>query len=70
MENKPKKNMQRRDFIKGSLALGASTLFMNSLFARALSQLEGPADLVVRNAKVTTINPKAPRAEAFAIKNG
>ncbi|NQX91174.1 MAG: amidohydrolase [Flavobacteriales bacterium] len=70
MDNKLKKNMQRREFIKGSLALGASSLVMSSALGRALAQLEGPADLVVRNAKITTIDPKNPSAEAFAVKDG
>ncbi len=68
--SKKNKNFHRRDFLKGSLAFGASTLIMNSAVGRTLSLLEGPADLVVRNAKVTTINPNMPTAEAFAVKNG
>ncbi|NRB59050.1 MAG: amidohydrolase [Winogradskyella sp.] len=70
MGENSKNNMQRRDFIKNTLAFGASTLFMSSAFGRTLMNLEGDADLVVRNAKVTTINPKYPTAEAFAIKDG
>jgi len=62
--------IDRRDFLKGSLALGASTLFVNSLVGRTVSQIEGTADLVVRNAKITTIDPSKPNAQAFAIKNG
>ncbi|MEM9916697.1 MAG: amidohydrolase [Bacteroidota bacterium] len=70
MEKSMKYNQNRRDFLKKSLAAGASTLFMTSAFGRALAQLQGPADLVVRNAKVTTIDPKVPSAQAFAVKDG
>ncbi|MEM6722878.1 MAG: amidohydrolase, partial [Bacteroidota bacterium] len=62
--------MKRRDFLRKSIATGASGLFMSSAIGRALANLEGPADLVVRNAKVTTIDPQKPSAQAFAIKDG
>ena len=48
-------DQNRRDFIKKALATGASGLFMSSAIGRTLAQMEGPADLVVRNAKVSTI---------------
>ncbi|WP_422081077.1 amidohydrolase family protein [Ulvibacterium sp.] len=70
MKKFDKKNMDRRNFLKGSLAAGASTLVMPSLFGNGFSQIKGSADLVVRNAKVTTIDPNIPSAEAFAIKDG
>ena len=70
MEKSLKNNIDRRNFLKGSFAAGASTLVMPSLFGNALSQIKGSADLVVRNAKVTTIDPNIPSAEAFAIKDG
>jgi len=61
---------KRREFLKKSVAAGASSIFMMSSVGRALAQPGGPADLVVQNAKVTTIDPKMPSAEAFAIKDG
>ena len=70
MEKLNKKYIDRRNFLKGSLAAGASTLVMPSLLGNGFSQIKGSADLVVRNAKVTTIDPNAPSAEAFAIKDG
>ena len=70
MKNSNDNNIGRRNFLKGSLAAGASTLVMPSLFGSELSQIKGSADIVVRNAKVTTINPDIPSAEAFAIKDG
>ena len=70
MEKMNKNNRGRRNFLKGSLAAGASTLVIPSLFGNGLAQIKGSADLVVRNAKVTTIDPDTPSAEAFAIKDG
>jgi len=70
MKKQPNNSMARRDFIKGTMAAGASTLIIPSVFGSTFSQIQGSADLVVRNAKVTTIDPNAPNAEAFAIKDG
>ncbi|WP_299532975.1 amidohydrolase [Ulvibacterium sp.] len=70
MEKFDKNNIDRRNFLKRSLTAGASTLVMPSLFGNGFSQIKGSADVVVRNAKVTTVDPKIPSAEAFAIKDG
>src|SRR5215472_8518291 len=51
----------RREFLGLTVA--------GSFAARALAA-ETPADLVVFNAKVYTVDPGAPRAEAFAVKLG
>lgn len=61
---------KRRDFLKGSLAAGITGIAMSSPMGRLLAQQAGNADMVVRNAKVTTIDPRLPSAEAFAIKDG
>lgn len=63
-------NPSRRKFIKGALAAGAAGAVMTSSLGRAVAQLTGPADMIVRNAKVTTIDPAQRSAEAFAIKDG
>src|SRR5436305_12843199 len=57
----------RRDL----LALTGASLVSPSLFAQVQ---ENPAtaapDLVVFNARIATVDPRLPRADAFAIKNG
>jgi predicted amidohydrolase YtcJ len=57
----------RREFLwlTGAGLTGSSSL--QSAFA---AESDGPADLVVVNAKVHTIEPRFPRVEAFAVKNG
>lgn len=63
--------MHNRTTRRDLLALAGAALVPPAL--RAQSQ-ENPAtaspDLVVFNARVTTVDPRLPRAEAFAIKNG
>ena len=63
-------DISRRRFVQGSLAAGAASFVMANPMGRALAQLTGPADLVIRNAKITTIDPDNPAAEALAVKNG
>lgn len=55
----------RRRFLAGAAGLSATAL------AHAVLAADGAApDLVVRNAKVYTVDDRMPRAEAFAVKNG
>jgi len=70
MNNSNNYHPTRRKFIKDMVAASVTGIAMTSPWGRALAQLKGPADLVVRNAKVTTIDPKQPSAQAFAIKDG
>src|SRR5262249_43822644 len=57
----------RRDL----LALTGASLVSPTLFARPQENPSTAApDLVVFNARVITVNPRQPRADAFAIKNG
>jgi len=70
MKEFDRNSLNRRNFLKGSLAAGASTLVMPSLLGNGFYQVKGSADVVVRNAKVTTIDANLPTAEAFAIKDG
>src|SRR5665213_1724905 len=59
--------MTRREL----LALTGATLVSRALVAQQLETRSSDApDLVVVNAKVITVDPRQPRAEAFAIKNG
>jgi predicted amidohydrolase YtcJ len=64
----------RREFL-GLTGAGLAGLFSSPLLIPAWSgsalAAEGPdADLVVFNAKVYTVDPRAPKAEAFAVKAG
>ena len=52
----------RREFLKGSAALGLAAAGCAPLTARE------PADVVIVNGKVATLNPRQPNAEAIAIK--
>ncbi|MEM9337118.1 MAG: amidohydrolase family protein [Bacteroidota bacterium] len=63
-------DLKRRDFLKGSLAVGATGMALSSPIGSLFAQQTGYADMVVRNAKVSTIDPNLPSAEAFAIKDG
>jgi cytosine/adenosine deaminase-related metal-dependent hydrolase len=51
----------RRKFLKGSIGLAA-------LSGCGTMAVQEPADLLVTNARVNTLDPKRPRAEAIAIK--
>jgi hypothetical protein len=60
----------RRDFMGLSGAGVAGLLASPRAMSRALAAVDQDPDLVVTNAKVYTVDPAAPRAEAFAIKAG
>jgi predicted amidohydrolase YtcJ len=60
----------RRKFLKGMTAAAITGIAMTSPLARLFAQTGAKADLVVRNAKISTVNPQQPYAEAFAIKDG
>src|SRR5262245_35823172 len=51
----------RRSFVKGSLALAA-------LSGCGSLTVQEPADVLITNARINTLDPKRPRAEAIAIK--
>lgn len=71
MDNSRIYDPKRRKFLKNTFAAGVAGMAMTSSMGRAFAQIAGDsADLVIRNAKVTTINPNQPSAEAFAIKDG
>ena len=54
--------MERRGFLKGSAALGLAT------GCAPLMRAEGPADTLITNARIATMNPRQPNATAIAIK--
>ena len=66
----------RKEFLGFGAALAGavtSTSGAPGLAAQPAQQTSAPRgepDFVVVNAKVYTVNPAAPRAEAFAVKNG
>ncbi|MEL6974067.1 MAG: amidohydrolase [Bacteroidota bacterium] len=71
MDTNQNYNQGRRKFLKDSIKVGATGAAMTLPFSGTLGQLmDESADVVVRNAKITTIDPTNPTAEAFAIKNG
>ncbi|HYG53948.1 MAG TPA: amidohydrolase [Burkholderiales bacterium] len=53
--------MERRDFLKASTVLGLAG-------CAPLMRAEGPADTLITNARVATMNPRQPDAGAIAIK--
>jgi predicted amidohydrolase YtcJ len=59
----------RRDFL-GLTGAGMVGMLGRSRLAWAAAEAEGAADLVVRNAKVYTVDSRTPRVEAFAVKGG
>jgi predicted amidohydrolase YtcJ len=60
----------RRDFMGLSGAGVAGLLASPWAVRRALAAVDHDPDLVVTNAKVYTVDPATPRAEAFAVKAG
>ena len=67
MTNQPR---SRREFM-GMAGVGVAGLLSGPGLALAAPAAEGQnADLVVFNAKVYTVDPRAPKAEAFAVKAG
>src|SRR5580658_10057552 len=57
----------RRDFIRAAAALGLG--FMAGPVFPKSSGSVGP-DLIIRNAKITTLDPKTPTATAIAFRDG
>jgi predicted amidohydrolase YtcJ len=49
---------------------GAVVITAAALFAASLSYANPAADLIVRNARIWTVNPKQPEAQALAVLNG
>ena len=68
-----KRRQSRREFL-GLTGLATAGLAGGSFFPSAFSETEAAdldpshADLVVLNAKVYTVDPQIPKAEAFAVK--
>jgi len=58
--------MPRRDFLRAGGAAAASL----AIGARADAAAAGPADLILVNARVTTLDPKTPTASAIGMQGG
>src|SRR5579871_5927104 len=63
-------NMPHRTTRRDLLALAGAGLVPPAVLAQQPAAASGGPDLVVFNARVVTIDPRQPRAESFAIKNG
>jgi predicted amidohydrolase YtcJ len=63
--------VDRRDFMKGSLAAAAGLASMSVLGGCATAaRAGGPADTLVVNGRIATMNKRQPLASALAIKDG
>ncbi|MEM1118919.1 MAG: amidohydrolase [Bacteroidota bacterium] len=69
MQEKLKPNIKRRDFLKNSVVASLGSVTLATPINRLLTKPADKADLVVRNAKISTMNPQIPAAEAFAVKD-
>jgi len=64
-------NLGRRDFLKESAATaGLAGLFLAGCETAPPSPAAGPADTILTNAKIATLNVRAPVASAIAIRGG
>jgi hypothetical protein len=66
----PETVMDRRAFLESGLVLPASLGMTNGVAPPITSAAFEPAELVVVNARVYTVDDARPRAEAFAVQNG
>ena len=64
-------NFGRREFLKESAATaGIAGLFLAGCETAPAGPAAGPADIIVTNAKIATLNPRAPTASALAVRGG
>src|SRR5579863_3485538 len=71
VHNMKHRSITRREALAATVAAVASAFTARNLWAQNIATSGGPdADAVVFNAKVYTVEPGAPRAEAFAVKDG
>jgi len=60
----------RREFMTGALSVGAGLVGLSVLGSCASIGAAGPADTMIVNGKIATLNPKHPFVSAIAIKDG
>jgi len=64
-------NLGRRDFLKETAATaGFAGLLLSGCDALPVAPIAAPADTILVNARIATLNPRAPSAEAIAIRGG
>jgi hypothetical protein len=67
-------NLGRREFLKETAAAGAGFAGLGILAgcetALPVQEIAGPADTLVTNGRIATLNPRAPTASAIAIRGG
>jgi hypothetical protein len=60
-------SLTRRSFVSHSLALGSAYAAVRIAVPVAVLAQNATADMIIENAKIITLDPRAPRAEAIAI---
>jgi predicted amidohydrolase YtcJ len=60
-------SLTRRSFVSHSLALGSAYAAVRIAVPVAVLAQNAPADMIIENAKIITLEPRAPRAEAIAV---
>src|SRR5690349_10787665 len=64
-------NFGRREFLKETAATaGIAGLFLAGCETAPAGPAAGPADIIVTNARIATLNPRAPTASAVAVRGG
>jgi hypothetical protein len=65
-------NLGRREFLKETAATAgfAGLVLSGCETAPPVQPAASPADILVTNAKIATLNPKAPAANAIAVRSG
>src|SRR5215470_19159588 len=64
-------NLGRREFMKETAATaGFAGLVLSGCETAPVATSAAPADAVIVNAKVATLNPRAPYAKSIAIRGG
>jgi hypothetical protein len=60
-------SLTRRSFISHSLALGSAYAAVRAVVPVAAPAQNTTADVIIENANMITLDPRAPRAEAIAV---
>ena len=65
-------NLGRREFLKETVATAgfAGLVLSGCETAPPVQQTVSPADILITNAKITTLNPRAPAASVIAVRGG
>src|SRR5262245_37639705 len=64
-------NFGRREFLKETAATaGFAGLLLSGCETPPVQDGAGPADTIITNARIATLNPRAPTAAAIAVRGG